>query len=129
MQFHPVAYLVKLNIEMTMAHLIIKISTRGTQPQPGNRYADFELTSRSSRAGDFGFSFGGKQNKSTYAAEIANGAAEFGGKQTPFGDDRILQTKTTTVQMSDERGVGTDVESAEEKRGSETSSTRRLNQD
>src|SRR5690348_16242661 len=84
MQFHPLAYIVKLKIELSMAELIAKIAKNRDPNQLGGQGRDFYAKSNSN---------GGSQRAGTVLG-------------TATGKNRAWATVTTTVELKtmDARG-------------------------
>lgn len=79
MQFHPLAYIVKLNIEMSMANLIAKIA---------------KSTGTSDHA------IGSSYDRSRSHGTRTNNATGEGGNETGTGRGKFWGTVTTTVEMT-----------------------------
>ncbi|CAM1505176.1 Fc.00g108130.m01.CDS01 [Cosmosporella sp. VM-42] len=91
LQFHPLAYLVKLHIEMNMADLITKV-VKASNPTGYHNYSNSQ--SRSA----------GKSSKGTAATGSKKIASMFAGGNTTFieagGDDIELPTRETGIQKT-----------------------------
>ena len=121
-QFHPLAYIVKLNIELSMADLISKIvRNQDRVDNPDSNSHPTELTSNpynrqfDSKSGSFSFS--NKVSNVCTSKAFSGGYAEEGDIGAHNQGAGIVKTVATVIETVDE-----------EERESVSSSTRKLNQ-
>ena len=107
-QFHPVAYMVKLNIEMTMASLIKKIALASISEREGRSMG---------YANEYASHGGSHNHTNTGSRAVKSGNHTFAssqGRKSPDAHielaDRHIYTKTT-VKVTDENFSSSDGES------------------
>ncbi|VUC20071.1 unnamed protein product [Clonostachys rosea] len=127
LQFHPVAYLLKLQIELGMADLIVKI-VKASNPTshssgPYNRPGDtLGLNAQSHTAGSRADPWGKPQQRT----RIEGGADEEAMEMEMYGKG-IKKTVVTEIVTQDDRSVSRQDDAAiENDRASHSSSTRQL---
>jgi len=107
-QFHPVAYMVKLNIEMTMASLIRKLAQASISEREGrsmgysNEYSTHGSSHNHTHAGSRAINSGNHAFARAQGRKSSDANIELG--------DRHIHTKTT-VRITDENFSSSDGES------------------
>jgi hypothetical protein len=109
-QFHPLAYLVKLHIEVVMTELIIKIvrnsnSNCGTEETDTNtEYIPDTAVRRSSRRPDFSLTSIGS-NRATYNASVSadNRSWPFPANASMFGIEKTVMCEVEAEGGSQQR--------------------------
>jgi hypothetical protein len=95
-QFHPLAYLVKLNIEMTMANLIKRIAISASR-KPGNASLanDFRSSNLSTSGAKSGATGQPKQSRRSSNHELASVFSYKGDASHYHNEDRIVSFEPT----------------------------------